>query len=72
MNYTEVFNECPANLTARLATWSNYKHQNTLKFLVASSPFGAVIFVCQAYGGYGMDVEHQIKSQHKNLLFEPD
>ena len=29
---TDVFIECPANLTARSATWSNYKHHNTLTF----------------------------------------
>ena len=52
---TKVFIECPANLTASSSTWSNYKHHNTLKFLVACSPCGAVTFISRAYGGRTSD-----------------
>ena len=36
--------ERPRNLTARAKTWSNYKHNNTIKYLIGISPAGAVIF----------------------------
>ncbi len=32
-------------------TWSNYKHNNTLKVLIGISPTCAVIFISRAYGG---------------------
>ena len=31
---SEVFIERPKNLIARAQTWSNYKHSNTIKYLV--------------------------------------
>lgn len=42
---TEVFIERPSNLTARATTYSNYKHHNNFKFLIAITPTGAVSFV---------------------------
>ena len=53
--YTEIFIECPGNLTARSSTWSNYKHHNTLTFVVACSPYGAVTVVSKTYGGRTSD-----------------
>ncbi|CAC5415780.1 unnamed protein product [Mytilus coruscus] len=35
----------PGQLTARAQTWSNYKHNNTIKFLVSITPTGAY-FLC--------------------------
>ena len=40
----EVFIQCPTCLTARAQTYSNYKSHNTVKFLVAIAPTGAVSF----------------------------
>ncbi|XP_041365575.1 uncharacterized protein LOC121380690 isoform X2 [Gigantopelta aegis] len=37
----EVFSQRPGQLTARAQTWSNYKHNNTIKFLVSITPTGA-------------------------------
>ena len=69
---TEVFIECPANLTARSATWSNYKHHNTLKFLVACSPCGAVTFVSKAYGGRTSDKVITQRSGFLDLINQGD
>lgn len=33
---TEIFVERPSDLTARAQTWSNYKHNNTVKYLVTN------------------------------------
>ena len=39
------------------STWSNYKHHNTAKLLVACNPNGAVCFVSPLYVGLISDVE---------------
>ena len=48
---SEVFLERPSSLSARAETYSSYKSHNTVKFLVAVSPTGAVIFVSKCWGG---------------------
>ena len=48
---SEIFIDRPGNMTARASTWSNYKHNNTIKFLVGITPTGAVCFISKAYGG---------------------
>ena len=40
---SEVFIQRPTSLTARAQTYSNYKSHNTVKFLIAISPTGAII-----------------------------
>ena len=47
----EVFIERPSNLLARAQTWSNYKHHNTVKFLIGIAPQGLVTFISRAGGG---------------------
>lgn len=39
---TEIFIERTYNLKARAETWSNYKHQNTIKYLIGITPAGAI------------------------------
>ena len=39
---TEIFIERPLNLEAPSITWSNYKHTNTIKYLIGISPADAV------------------------------
>jgi len=41
----EVFIERPSNLEARAATWSNYKHKDTVKILLGIAPQGVLTFV---------------------------
>ena len=40
----EVFCEIPSDLMARAQTFSNYKHHNTVKFLIAVTPQVSFIF----------------------------
>ena len=54
---SEVFIETPTDLRMQSSTWSNYKHHNTAKFLVACTPNGAVCFVSPLYMGSISDVE---------------
>ena len=42
---TEIFIERPLNLNARAKTWSNYKNNNTIKYLVGCAPTGAINFL---------------------------
>ena len=65
---TEVFIESPSDMTAGNYTWSNYKHHNTLKFLVACSPCGAVTFVSRAFGGRASDKVITKKSGFLDML----
>ena len=65
---TEIFVDRPGNLTARAATWSNYKHHNTLKYLVAITPLGAISFLSQAFGGRTSDKVVTLRSGFLDLL----
>ena len=47
----ELFIEKPAEPQAQRATWSEYKHNNTVKVLVAISPGGAALWCSDAYPG---------------------
>ncbi|XP_028403929.1 uncharacterized protein LOC114526517 [Dendronephthya gigantea] len=51
----EVYIERPSNLLARAQTWSNYKHHNTVKFLIGISPQGLVSYISSAWGGRASD-----------------
>ena len=48
---SEIFIERPKNLTARAQTWSNYKHNNTSKYLIGITPAGAISFLSLGSGG---------------------
>lgn len=48
---TEYFVQKPLRPAAQKVTWSNYKHANTFKQLVAISPNGTIIFVSNIYAG---------------------
>ena len=47
----EIFIDRPSNLLARAETWSNYKHHNTVKYLIGITPQGAISFLSCGYGG---------------------
>ena len=51
----EVFTEGPKSLSAQAATWSDYKHHNTSKFLVEITPTGFILFLSSCYGSWGSD-----------------
>ena len=52
---TEVFIERPKSLKLQYATWSEYKHHNTVKFLVGITPSGFISFLSDCYGGKRTD-----------------
>ena len=41
----EVFCERPSGLKAKAQKYSQYKHHNTVKFLIAISPQGSISFI---------------------------
>lgn len=51
----EVFIERPSNLKARAQTWSTYKHNITVKYLIGITPQGSVCFISEGYGGRASD-----------------
>lgn len=51
----EVLIEQPSNLEAAAKTWSDYKHNQTMKFLIGVSPQGFIMFISNAYGGRASD-----------------
>ena len=48
---SEICIERPSDLTARAQTWSNYKHHNTMKFLIGITPYGSISFLSKCWGG---------------------
>ena len=52
----EIFIKRPTSQTPRAQTWSNYKHHNTVKFLIGITPHGSVAFISQGWGGRTSDV----------------
>uniref|UniRef100_A0A8C6THM2 DDE Tnp4 domain-containing protein n=1 Tax=Neogobius melanostomus TaxID=47308 RepID=A0A8C6THM2_9GOBI len=69
---TEIYIDRPGNLTARASTWSNYKHNNTLKYLVSITPVGAISFVSCAFGGRVSDKVVTQRSGYLDLLENGD
>ena len=61
---TEVFNETPKSLELQSTTWSEYKHHNTVKFLVCVAPNSHFIYVSEGYRGRRSD-----KSLTKDSVF---
>ena len=47
----ELFIKKPSSLLAKSCTWSQYKHYNTAKYLIAISPQGVITFISKGWGG---------------------
>ena len=69
---SEVFIERPKNLTARAQTWSNYKNNNTIKYLIGISPAGAVTFLSEGWGGRVSDKQITLDSGFLNKVHSGD
>ena len=46
---SEIFIETPKNLELQSTTWSEYKHHNTMKFLISVTPSSFINYVSEAY-----------------------
>uniref|UniRef100_A0A3Q2PCF0 Uncharacterized LOC105928197 n=2 Tax=Fundulus heteroclitus TaxID=8078 RepID=A0A3Q2PCF0_FUNHE len=55
VDFAEISIARPSNLTARAQTWSTYKHNNTIKYLIAFTPAGAISFLSPGWGGQVSD-----------------
>uniref|UniRef100_A0A672LSC5 THAP-type domain-containing protein n=1 Tax=Sinocyclocheilus grahami TaxID=75366 RepID=A0A672LSC5_SINGR len=51
----EIFIERPSNLQARAQTFSQYKHNHTLKYLIVITPQGVISFISKGWGGHSSD-----------------
>jgi hypothetical protein len=61
----EVFLDTPSNLGARAWTWSSYKHNNTVKFLIGITPQGSISFLSKGWVGRTSD---KCLTEHCGLL----
>lgn len=68
LDASEVFIETPTDLHLQSSTWSEYKQHNTVKFLVACTPNGAVLYISPVYAGAISDVELTRKSGFLEIL----
>ncbi len=59
---SEIFIQTPKSYVLQSSTWSEYKHHNTVMFLVAISPDLNIIFVSEAYEGKISDKKLTIDS----------
>lgn len=51
----EVFIERPDNYLTQQQCWSNYKHHNTIKFLIGITPQGTISYISKGWGGRTSD-----------------
>lgn len=58
----EIFIEKPSSLDARAETWSNYKHRNTIKYLIGITPQGTISFISDGWGGRTSDKQLTLES----------
>ena len=69
---TEFFIEKPTSPCAQKATWSDYKHRNTVKLLVGIAPNGTSIFISKLWSGSTSDRKIVQESSLIDLLQEGD
>ena len=61
----EIFCERPYPLKARAQTYSDYKHHNTVKFLIGIVPQGVITFISKGWGGR---VSDKYLTEHCGIL----
>lgn len=69
---TEIFIAKPNNPISQQATFSSYKHHNTIKFLVGATPGGLISFCSEGYAGSTSDRQITERSSLLTLCDEND
>lgn len=69
---SELFIQRPNDLLLQAATWSDYKHHNTVKFLIAITPQGSISFVSNLWGGRASDRHLVVNSGFLHYLQRGD
>lgn len=69
---TEFFIEKPFSPSVQKATWSDYKHDNTVKLLVGITPSEAFSFISKLWSGSTSDRRVSQESGQKDLLEKGD
>lgn len=65
----EIFIEKPPLMITQQQCWSNYKHHNTVKFLIGITPQGVISYISNAWGGRASDKQIVENSDFlKNIL----
>lgn len=65
---SEIFIETPKNMDLQFMTWSDYKHHNTLKFLISVTPNSAISYISDLYCGRISDKAITKESGYLDLL----
>ena len=65
---TEIYIEIPSSFRSQSATFSNYKHHNTVRGLVGIAPSGAITFVSDLFTGRCSDKQIVKESKILELL----
>lgn len=55
MDCFELFTERPSGAINKVYTYSNYKHHQTIKYLIGIAPQGVVTFISEGWGGRTSD-----------------
>lgn len=51
----EIRCQTPSNLLSAAQSWSNYKHSQTIKYLIGITPQGSICFISEWWGGRTSD-----------------
>ena len=68
----EVFTQRASNKTPKAKTWSTYKKNNTIKFLVSITPAGAINFISTGWGGRISDKQITCESGYLDHIMHGD